>query len=106
MGPVSIPKTIHYCWFGGKPLGAEELRCIESWKKYLPEYEIKRWMSRTLMCAAVIMSRKPIGLKNGPLLAITLVLRFCIVTVGFILIPTLIDTLYRRFNCKGPVYGF
>ena len=38
-----IPKTIHYCWFGGKPLGAEELRCIESWKKYLPEYEIKRW---------------------------------------------------------------
>ncbi|HJI39343.1 MAG TPA: hypothetical protein OIL91_09345 [Collinsella aerofaciens] len=43
MGPVSIPKTIHYCWFGGKPLGAEELRCIESWKKYLPEYEIKRW---------------------------------------------------------------
>lgn len=38
-----IPKVIHYCWFGGNPLGEKELACIESWKKYLPGYEIKRW---------------------------------------------------------------
>lgn len=38
-----IPHTIHYCWFGGNPLGEKELRCIESWKKYLPDYEIVRW---------------------------------------------------------------
>ena len=34
---------VHYCWFGGSQLRDEELRCIESWKKYLPDYEIKRW---------------------------------------------------------------
>lgn len=38
-----IPKVIHYCWFGGKPLPKDAERCIESWKKYLPDYDIKRW---------------------------------------------------------------
>lgn len=38
-----IPKQIHYCWFGGKPLPELAIKCIESWKKYLPDYEIKEW---------------------------------------------------------------
>ena len=38
-----IPKVIHYCWFGGKPLPESALKCINSWKKYLPDYEIIRW---------------------------------------------------------------
>lgn len=39
----SIPKVIHYCWFGGTPLPPLAEKCISSWKKYLPDYEIKRW---------------------------------------------------------------
>ena len=38
-----IPKTIHYCWFGGNPLPELAQRCIASWKKYCPDYEIKEW---------------------------------------------------------------
>ena len=38
-----IPKKIHYCWFGGNPLPEESKKCIESWKKYCPDYEIIRW---------------------------------------------------------------
>lgn len=38
-----IPKVIHYCWFGGNPLGSDERACIESWKKFFPDYEIVRW---------------------------------------------------------------
>lgn len=38
-----IPKIIHYCWFGGKPLPKLAQICIESWRKYLPEYEIREW---------------------------------------------------------------
>ena len=38
-----ISKVIHYCWFGGKPLPKLAEKCIESWKRYLPDYEIKRW---------------------------------------------------------------
>ena len=38
-----IPKIIHYCWFGGNPLPELALKCIESWRKYLPDYEIREW---------------------------------------------------------------
>lgn len=38
-----IPKTIHYCWFGGKPLSKQTNKCIQSWRKYFPDYEIKEW---------------------------------------------------------------
>ncbi len=38
-----IPKIIHYCWFGGKPLPPLAERCIASWTKWLPDYEIRRW---------------------------------------------------------------
>lgn len=38
-----IPKIIHYCWFGGKPKPKLALHCIESWKKYCPDYEYKEW---------------------------------------------------------------
>lgn len=38
-----IPKIIHYCWFGGNPLPPLAVKCIDSWKKFLPEYEIIEW---------------------------------------------------------------
>lgn len=38
-----IPRIIHYCWFGGKDKPKEVVQCIESWKKYLPEYKIMEW---------------------------------------------------------------
>ena len=38
-----MKKYIHYCWFGGKPLSKLAKKCIKSWEKYLPDYEIKFW---------------------------------------------------------------
>ena len=38
-----IPKIIHYCWFGGKPLPASAKKCIDSWKRFFPQYIIKQW---------------------------------------------------------------
>lgn len=40
---MSIPKVIHYCWFGGNPLPKSAQKCINSWKKYCPDYEIIQW---------------------------------------------------------------
>ncbi|MBP3684235.1 MAG: glycosyl transferase [Oscillospiraceae bacterium] len=40
---MSIPKIIHYCWFGGKPKPPLAEKCIASWKKYCPDYEIMEW---------------------------------------------------------------
>lgn len=38
-----IPKIIHYCWFGRGKMPALARKCIRSWKKYCPDYEIKEW---------------------------------------------------------------
>lgn len=38
-----IPKVIHYCWFGGNELPEYVERCIQSWKEFCPDYQIKRW---------------------------------------------------------------
>ncbi|MDF2514759.1 MAG: glycosyl transferase [Sphingobacterium sp.] len=38
-----IPKKIHYCWFGRGPFPPLAIKCINSWKKYLPEYELILW---------------------------------------------------------------
>lgn len=38
-----IEKKIHYCWFGGKPKPKSVIACIDSWKKFCPEYEIIEW---------------------------------------------------------------
>ena len=38
-----IPKIIHYVWLGGNPLGEQEKKYIDTWKKFCPDYEIKRW---------------------------------------------------------------
>ena len=38
-----IPKIIHYCWIGGAPLPPLAGQCIASWKKHMPEWELKRW---------------------------------------------------------------
>ena len=39
----SIPKIIHYCWFGGKEIPSKNRKWMESWKLYCPEYEIIQW---------------------------------------------------------------
>lgn len=38
-----IPKVIHYCWFGHNKLPSDTKKCIETWKKFCPDYEIKEW---------------------------------------------------------------
>lgn len=38
-----IPKVIHYCWFSGEEMSSFIKRCISTWKKYLPDYELKLW---------------------------------------------------------------
>lgn len=40
---MMVPKVIHYCWFGKTEMPEREKTCIESWKTFFPEYEIKLW---------------------------------------------------------------
>lgn len=38
-----IPRVIHYCWFGRGEMPPEALRCVESWRKHMPDYEYRLW---------------------------------------------------------------
>ena len=40
---MSIPKILHYCWFGGKPNPPLAEKCIRSWRKFCPDFEIREW---------------------------------------------------------------
>lgn len=43
-----IPKVIHYCWFGRGEKPAQAQKCIASWRKFLPDYEIWQWSEEEL----------------------------------------------------------
>ena len=58
-----IPKVIHYCWFGGNPLPNIAVKCINSWKKYFPDYEIIEWNESNLFSCDYC--REAYDAKNG-----------------------------------------
>jgi len=39
----TIPRVIHYCWFGKTPHPASVVRCMDSWRRVLPDYRIVEW---------------------------------------------------------------
>lgn len=53
-----IPKVIHYCWFGRNPLPSLAVKCIESWKKYFPDYEIKEWNENNFNVNIIIYTQE------------------------------------------------
>ena len=38
-----IPRIIHYCWFGRGPMPELAKKCIESWHRFMPDYEYRLW---------------------------------------------------------------
>lgn len=61
---MSIPKVIHYCWFGGKPKPKSVCCCIKSWRKYCPDYEIIEWNESNFDYTANRYAREAYEQKN------------------------------------------
>jgi mannosyltransferase OCH1-like enzyme len=59
-----IPKKIHYCWFGRGQKSELILRCIESWKKYCPDYEIIEWNEDNLDISSCDYAREAYEAKK------------------------------------------
>lgn len=66
-----IPKVIHYCWFGRNPLPPLAVKCIESWKRFLPDYEIKEWNEDNFDVNIIPYTEEAYRLKNM-LLSVTM----------------------------------
>lgn len=43
-----IPKTIHYCWFGGNEKPEKAQKCIASWRRFCPDYELREWSEENI----------------------------------------------------------
>lgn len=63
MNDKKIPRIINYCWFGGKPLPLEVKKCIKSWKKYCPDYEIKQWNESNVDITCHVFMKKAYDVK-------------------------------------------
>lgn len=59
-----IPKIIHYCRFGPNSMSTLSSGCIASWKRYLPDYEIKEWNESNFDIHAVAYTKEAYELKK------------------------------------------
>ena len=55
---MSIPKVLHYCWFGGASKPKNIQNCIRSWKKYCPDYEIIEWNEQNFDVSQSLYTRQ------------------------------------------------
>lgn len=53
-----IPKVIHYCWFGNGEMPELALKCIESWHKFMPDYEYKLWNETNFDVESVLYTKE------------------------------------------------
>ena len=44
-----IPKIIHYVWLGNAPLPEDMQKCMDSWKKWMPEYQLMTWDDEAIL---------------------------------------------------------
>lgn len=55
---VAIPKIIHYCWFGPSKMPKLAELCIASWRKYMPEYELRLWTEQEFDVNSIPFTRE------------------------------------------------
>jgi len=59
-----IPKIVHYCWFGKGDIFPLAKKCIGSWKRYLPGYELKQWNEDNFDLDSNMYARQAYELKR------------------------------------------
>lgn len=60
----NIPKVIHYCWFGCKPIPESALKCIDSWRRFFPDYEIREWNDSNFDVGAIPYTKEAYDAKK------------------------------------------
>lgn len=59
-----IPKIIHYSWFSGDPMPDKFLRVMETWKKTLPDYELRLWDANALAEANLTFANEALAARK------------------------------------------
>ena len=93
---TKIPKIIHYCWFGEKPLSAQAQKCIDSWKRVCPDYEIREWNEKNFDINSVTYVKEAYENKKWAFVA-DYVRLYAIVNYGGIYMDTDVETV-KKFD--------
>lgn len=59
-----VPKIIHYCWFGKKEKPEIVKKCIQSWKNYLPDYEVMEWNEENFNIEKFLFTKQAYDIRN------------------------------------------
>jgi len=66
---MTIPKIIHYCWFGGQPEPEFVARHLATWRRYAPDFEIRRWDEQRFDCQQLAATREAYAAKRFDLVS-------------------------------------
>jgi mannosyltransferase OCH1-like enzyme len=99
-----IPKIIHYCWFGENPKSLFIENCISSWKKHLPEYQIRCWSENDFDLDSVRFVREAYQAKKWAFVA-DYIRFYALFTEGGIYMDTDVKVL-RSFDESWFYYDF
>lgn len=91
-----IPKIIHYIWLGNSPMPDEMQTCINSWRKWMPDYVIKRWDDTCIDKIDSVFVREAIAEKKWAF-ASDVIRLYAIKTYGGIYLDTDV-MVYRSFD--------
>ena len=64
-----VPKKIHYFWFGDAKKSPLIDRCIESWKRYAPDFQIIEWNEQNYDVEKNSFTRKAFAEKKWAFLS-------------------------------------
>lgn len=59
-----IPKIIHYCWLSNEPIPENLQQCMNSWQKYLPDYQIIKWDTKRFNIDTCKLTREAFDAKK------------------------------------------
>lgn len=59
-----IPKIIHYCWFGKGPMSETALKCIDSWHRFMPDWEYVLWNEDSFDVSSYLYTQEAYAAKK------------------------------------------
>lgn len=91
-----IPKLIHYSWFSGEPFPAHIQALMETWKKYLPDYEFMLWDAKKLAEVNCTFANEAISVRKWAF-AVDFIRVYAVYTYGGIWLDTDIE-MFKSFD--------
>ncbi|MBR4030908.1 MAG: glycosyl transferase [Clostridia bacterium] len=102
-----IPKIIHYCWFGGSPLPKSARKCINTWRKFCPDYEIIEWNETNIDVCSIQYVKEAYNAKKYAFVSDYARL-YALYTYGGIYLDTDVEVLksFDDLLANDGVFGF